>query len=149
MHTVQRHASIINTHAHKLKTNLQKKKKQERRTYPAAKTLPSVEKAQQRPLLKGATCTGQSSSILQNLTILEGKQVMELKVRKQCFCVESHSINTQITWDHGDFGWDRLLCNPGWHHAPDLPAFTSQELGLQGLHPANSKFLLLEYGFIT
>lgn len=53
--------------------SLQKKKEQERCTYPAAKTLPSVEKAQQRPLLKGATCTGQSSSILQNRTILEGK----------------------------------------------------------------------------
>lgn len=39
-------------------------------TYPAAKTLPSVEKAQHRPLVKVATWMGQSSLILQNLTIL-------------------------------------------------------------------------------
>lgn len=42
-------------------------------TCPAARTLPSVEKVQQSPLFRGATCTGYSSSILQNLTILRGK----------------------------------------------------------------------------
>lgn len=43
-------------------------------TCPAARTLPSVEKVQQSPLFKGATCTGYSSSILQNLTILKSKE---------------------------------------------------------------------------
>lgn len=43
-------------------------------TCPAARTLPSVEKVQQSPLFRGATCTGYSSSILQNLTILKREE---------------------------------------------------------------------------
>lgn len=42
---------------------------------PAARTLPSVEKVQQSPLFRGATCTGYSSSILQNLTILSSARL--------------------------------------------------------------------------
>lgn len=49
------------------------RKEKEVCTCPAARTLPSVEKVQQSPLFRGATCTGYSSSILQNLTILRGK----------------------------------------------------------------------------
>lgn len=67
-------------------------------TYPAARTLPSVEKAQQSPLFKGATCTGYSSSILQNLTILERKnRVVEKKqINKNDAGVEAQAMAVDI-----------------------------------------------------